>query len=46
MINVDHVHKAYPTRQGNRVVLDDISFALIAAKSWGSWAATALANRR
>jgi ABC-2 type transport system ATP-binding protein/capsular polysaccharide transport system ATP-binding protein len=28
MINVDHVHKVYPTRQGNRVVLDDISFTL------------------
>lgn len=28
MINVDHVHKVYPTRQGDRVVLNDISFTL------------------
>ncbi|WP_288484590.1 ABC transporter ATP-binding protein [uncultured Novosphingobium sp.] len=28
MINVDHVHKVYPTRQGDRAVLNDISFTL------------------
>ncbi|VWX53247.1 ABC transporter ATP-binding protein [Novosphingobium sp. 9U] len=28
MISVDHVYKVYPTRQGDRVVLDDISFSL------------------
>lgn len=28
MISVEHVHKVYPTRTGNRVVLDDISFSL------------------
>ncbi|NIJ38697.1 ABC-2 type transport system ATP-binding protein/capsular polysaccharide transport system ATP-binding protein [Sphingopyxis panaciterrae] len=28
MINVERVHKAYPTRAGDRVVLDDISFTL------------------
>ncbi|KTR81992.1 ATP-binding protein [Novosphingobium barchaimii] len=28
MISVDHVHKVYPTRQGDRVVLNDISFRL------------------
>ena len=28
MIIADHVHKVYPTRQGNRVVLNDISFSL------------------
>ncbi|WP_068094704.1 ABC transporter ATP-binding protein [Novosphingobium rosa] len=28
MISVEHVHKVYPTRTGDRVVLDDISFSL------------------
>lgn len=28
MIRLDHVHKVYPTREGNRVVLNDISFSL------------------
>lgn len=28
MIIIDHVHKVYPTRQGDRVVLNDISFNL------------------
>lgn len=28
MINVERVHKVYPTRAGDRVVLDDISFSL------------------
>lgn len=28
MIEVEHVHKVYPTRVGDRVVLDDISFSL------------------
>ena len=28
MINVDHVHKVYPTRQGDRVILNDVSFTL------------------
>lgn len=28
MIVADHVHKVYPTRQGDRVVLNDISFTL------------------
>ncbi|EQB00635.1 ATP-binding protein [Sphingobium quisquiliarum P25] len=28
MIIADHVHKVYPTRQGDRVVLNDISFAI------------------
>lgn len=28
MIVADHVHKVYPTRQGNRVVLNDVSFSL------------------
>lgn len=28
MIIADHVHKVYPTRQGDRVVLEDISFRL------------------
>lgn len=28
MIIADHVHKVYPTRQGDRVVLNDISFSV------------------
>lgn len=28
MINLEHVHKTYPTRAGDRVVLNDISFCL------------------
>lgn len=28
MIIADHVHKIYPTRQGDRVVLNDISFSI------------------
>lgn len=28
MIRLDHVHKVYPTRSGDRVVLNDISFTL------------------
>lgn len=28
MIQLDHIHKVYPTRTGNRVVLKDISFTL------------------
>lgn len=28
MIIADHVHKVYPTRQGDRVVLNDISFSI------------------
>lgn len=28
MISIEHIHKVYPTRAGDRVVLDDISFTL------------------
>lgn len=28
MIEIDHVHKIYPTRQGDKVVLEDVSFIL------------------
>jgi len=28
MIHLDHIHKVYPTRAGDRVVLNDISFSL------------------
>jgi len=27
MIRLDHIHKTYPTREGNRVILKDISFS-------------------
>ncbi len=35
MILVDHVHKTYPTRTGNRVVLNDISFSLAKGEKLG-----------
>jgi ABC-2 type transport system ATP-binding protein/capsular polysaccharide transport system ATP-binding protein len=35
MIIVERVHKVYPTRQGNRVVLDNISFALARGEKLG-----------
>lgn len=35
MIHVDHIHKVYPTRAGNRIVLDDINFTLGAGEKLG-----------
>jgi len=35
MINVEHVHKVYPTRAGNRLVLNDISFTLARGEKLG-----------
>ncbi|WP_022684272.1 ABC transporter ATP-binding protein [Sphingobium bisphenolivorans] len=35
MIIADHVHKIYPTRQGNRVILSDISFSVARGEKLG-----------
>ncbi|WP_296675494.1 ABC transporter ATP-binding protein [Novosphingobium sp.] len=35
MIVVDHVHKVYPTRQGDRAILNDISFILARGEKLG-----------
>lgn len=35
MITVDHVHKIYPTRAGDRVVLKDVSFTLARGEKLG-----------
>lgn len=35
MITVDHIHKIYPTRAGDRVVLKDISFTLARGEKLG-----------
>ncbi len=35
MIRVENVHKSYPTRTGNREVLNDISFTLLAGEKLG-----------
>lgn len=35
MITVDHIHKVYPTRAGDRVVLDDVSFSLARGEKLG-----------
>jgi ABC-type ATPase involved in cell division len=37
MIRLDHVNKTYPTRDGSRVILNDISFELGRGKNWASW---------
>ncbi|PZO89418.1 MAG: ATP-binding protein [Sphingomonas sanxanigenens] len=35
MINVDHVHKVYPTRAGDRLILNDVTFSIAPGEKLG-----------